>query len=295
MSNAAITPPRPKGPHLNALRAFEAAARLGNFIAAANELNVTPGAVSQHIKSLEAWVGVALFVRNHRGITLTPLGADLLPKFVEAFDRLGDAVQALRAQARPDVLRITALPSIAQLWLSERLRKLRAAVPDLRVSVFALDTVPNLQREPYDIALYFGEPSPGADEIAIQRDSIFPVCAPEIAAQIRTPSDTQTIPLLKDAAWHRDWDIWRSARAEPPAIPLAGPTYSLFSIALQEAMNGAGLLMAHAALVERPLAEGKLVAPFEDLLELDQHLVMKLAPRTAQNPNFDNISSALIG
>ena len=96
-----ISPPRPKGPPLNALRAFETAARRGSFTAAADELCVTPGAIAQHIKTLESWAGARLFIRQAHGVKLTTLGSDILPGFVSAFDQLGDAVQTLRARAEP--------------------------------------------------------------------------------------------------------------------------------------------------------------------------------------------------
>ena len=130
-----VSPPRPKGPPLNALRAFEAAARRGSFSAAADELCVTPGAVAQQVKSLEAWAGARLFLRHAQGVELTALGLDVLPGFVAAFDRLGEAAQALRSQAAPDTIGIAALPSIAQLWLSPRL----PANPGRRASHHHLD------------------------------------------------------------------------------------------------------------------------------------------------------------
>lgn len=106
-------PRQPKGPHLNALRAFESTARLGSFTAAAEELNVTPGAIAQHVKSLEAWAVSPLFVRHTRGVTLTPLGEELLPDFTRAFDHLSEAVQALRTKAAPQKVKIATLPAIA--------------------------------------------------------------------------------------------------------------------------------------------------------------------------------------
>ena len=108
-----LEPVRPKGPPLNALRAFESAARLGGFAAAASELCVTPGAITQHIKTLEAWVGAPLFKRHSKGVVLTTLGESTFNEFVQAFDQLGSAVQNLRSRAAPDTVRIAALPSIA--------------------------------------------------------------------------------------------------------------------------------------------------------------------------------------
>jgi LysR family glycine cleavage system transcriptional activator len=114
------TPLRPRGPHLNALRAFEAAARHGSFSLASDELCVTPGAVAQHIKSLESWANAQLFDRYPHGVKLTRLGYKELPSFVKAFDGLGEAVQTLRSYAAPEQLSIAALPSVAQLLLSSR-------------------------------------------------------------------------------------------------------------------------------------------------------------------------------
>ena len=125
----AVAPPRIKGPHLNALRAFESAGRLQSFAAAADELGVTAGAVSQHVKSLEAWAEGELFVRNAQGVVLTPLGEELLPGFTRAFDQLSDAVQDLRTKSAPNKISIAALPSVAQLWLSEKLGRLRQIAP----------------------------------------------------------------------------------------------------------------------------------------------------------------------
>ena len=134
-----LLPSRPKGPPLNALRAFESAARLGGFAAAAGELCVTSAAVTQHIKSLEHWVGAPLFERRSQGVRLTPLGNSALREFSSAFDQLGMAVQTLRARAEPQLLRIAALPSIAQLWLSPRLPAVHRELPDLKLSITAMD------------------------------------------------------------------------------------------------------------------------------------------------------------
>ena len=120
-----IEPPRPRLPPLNALRAFEAAARHESFTAAAQELGVTPAAIAQQVKSLEAWMRRPLFVRLSQGLRLTPAARQALPAFMRAFDDLGSATQGLRRAASPEELRIAALPSVAQLWLQPRLRGLR--------------------------------------------------------------------------------------------------------------------------------------------------------------------------
>ena len=252
-----------KGPHLNALRAFESAARLGSFTAAADELSVTPGAIAQHVKSLEAWAESSLFIRNTRGVTLTPLGEELLPDFTRAFDQLSEAVQALRTKAAPQQVRIATLPAIAQLWLSQRLGKLRQLIPEMSVSVVAAQTMPNLLREPFDIALFFEDGALANDECKIFQDRIFPVCSPDIAARLGTLSALGAETLLHDSTWADDWDLWLATSPGGGEINSSGPVFSLFSVALEEARNGAGVLMAHEALVTLFLKSGELVAPFD--------------------------------
>ncbi|MGJ8616901.1 MAG: LysR family transcriptional regulator, partial [Sulfitobacter sp.] len=137
-----IKPPRPRGPHLNAMRCFEASARLGGFSAAADELSVTPGAVSQQVKALEDWVGVPLFERRSQGVALTSLGIQVADEFMAAFDALGSALHSLRAKAPQTKINIAALPSVAQLWLGPRLPMVRATFPDLSISVTAMENPP---------------------------------------------------------------------------------------------------------------------------------------------------------
>ncbi len=268
-----LTPPKPAMPPLNSLRAFEAAARLGGFKAAAAELSVTPGAVAQHIKSLEAWAGAPLFERMSQGVRLTALGTAVNADFSAAFDQLGSAVNRLRADAGPSQVRIAVLPSIAQLWLSPRLPAVRALVPQTTISITALDHPPNLLREPFDLSIFFVEGEPGENQIEICRDVIFPVCAPKLASSLRSPADLGGQIFLHDARWTRHWSLWLEAVRED--IDPSGPTFSLYSLALQEAENGAGLLMGHEPLVRASLDAGKLVAPFEQVLELQRRLVIE--------------------
>jgi len=181
----AVHPRRPKGPPLNALRAFEAAARLESFVAAAEELNVTPGAVSQHIKALEGWAGTALFQRNPQGVLLLPAGRSLADDFTQAFDQLAAATQSLRNLAPKPEIHIAALPSVAQLWLPPRLGRLRGLRPDLNFSVTALETPPRLSRELFDMSVFFCELQDIEDQVVLTEDYIFPVGAPKLAENPR--------------------------------------------------------------------------------------------------------------
>jgi LysR family glycine cleavage system transcriptional activator len=290
-----VAPPRPKGPHLNALRAFESAARLGSFTAAAEELCVTPGAIAQHVKSLEAWAESLLFLRNFRGIELTPLGEELLPGFTAAFDRLNEAVQALRTRAAPQKVQVAALPAIAQLWLSERLGKLGRIAPDLSVSVTAVETCPNLSREPFDLTLFFEDDPVEEGAVEIFRDCIFPVSTPEIALRLTSVAALANEALLRDSGWSDDWDMWLSSVPGGAAIAARGPVHSLFAVALEAARHGAGILMAHEALVRPALESGALVAPFEEKLWLRRRLVMKTTPAFAATESYALIRKLFCG
>jgi len=275
-----VSPPRPKGPPLNALRAFEAAARLGGFAHAAEELCVTPGAVSQHIRALEDWIGADLFERRSQGVRLTKLGAEALPGFATAFDAMGAAVHGLRNAARHGTLHIAALPSVAQLWLSPRLPAVRAALPDLRVSVSAIETPPNLARDLFDLSLFIRPPTGARGERVLAQDMILPVCAPEIAARLGSPADLAGETFLHDSLWPEDWAHWARAVLPDTRLPTTGPSFSFYAIALEEARHGAGVLMGHQSLVQSALDDGSLIAPFAAPVPTGKALVL-------EHPAFD--------
>lgn len=251
-----VAPPRPKDLPLNALRAFEAAARLGGFTAAAEELGVTPGAVTAHVKQLEDRLGAPLFERSAKGVRLTAVGQRTLPGFIAAFDALGAAVHDLRAKAAPRIVHIATLPALAQLWLSPRLPALRARVPGVEISVTALEAPPNLKRAPYDLSLFHGN-----EGQILAEEQLFPVCAPALAGELQRPEDLHALPCLIDSAWINDWDVWAAHALPGQAFRPRGPVFSLYALAVEEAIRGAGVLMAHGTLVADALASGQLVAP----------------------------------
>jgi DNA-binding transcriptional LysR family regulator len=269
----AVNPPRPAVPPLNALRAFEAAARLGGFTLAAAELNVTPGAVAQHIKFLESWCGAALFERRAQGVVLTALGQSVVPEFVSAFDAISSASQLLRKRAAPLFVSIAALPSIAQLLLTEWLPVVRAEMPGLRVSVTALEVAPNLRREPYDLTLFIESNASGGILLG-GPDVLLPVCAPQFAAQLGCYQDLAEAPHISDQFWPRDWRRWWE-EVVGGEYTGTGPSYSLYSMAVAEALSGAGVLMGHRSLVQPLLARGELVAPFEQSVKIESALVLR--------------------
>lgn len=263
-----VAPPRPPALPLNALRAFEAAARLGGFAAAADELGVTPGAVSAHVKHLEQKLGAPLFERTARGVSLTALALKVLPDLTQGFDALAAACRTLQSEAAPQVVQVVALPSVAQLWLSPRLPGLRQAAPEIEISVTAMEVPPDLKRAPYDLYLFFGD-GPGEP---LAPDVIFPVCAPALASKLGQPQDLYAVPCLSDSTWSGDWAAWAAEAMPGRRFAPRGPVFSLYALAVEEAVNGAGVLIGHEALVAPLLASGRLVAPFDVRVRLRQHL-----------------------
>ncbi len=265
-------------PPLNALKAFEAAARHASFARAADELGVTPAAVSHQIKALEAWLGAPLFVRRAQGLGLTDTGRATLPALSAAFDALGRAVQDLRRASPRAHMAIAALPAIAQLWLAPKLPAAQAAFPRLRPSVHALETPPDLRRELFDLAIFYVREAPaGCRMVRVCDDVIFPACAPQFAGRLESPADLASVPLLRDTAWAGDWPCWLAAASLDGVPTDDGPAFSLYSMAVQAALDGTGVLMAHAALIAPHLASGTLIAPFPTVARSGLHLAI-LAP-----------------
>ena len=285
-----VAPKRPKGPPLNAMRAFEAAARHVSFVAAADELNVTPGAISQHIKTLEDWAGTALFRRNAQGVELTASGASLVARFTLAFDALADATRALRNMAPEVDFHIAALPSVAQLWLPSRLSKIRAQFPQITFSVTAMEDPPNLSRDLFDLAIFFDNPNGSPDSKPICDDNIVPVCA----AGPRTQTlDFQTATLLHDQTWLDDWALWAKETGTPIGDPQRGAKFSLYSLAVEEAKAGAGVLIGHLCLLEAALATGSLQRASKLTCNTGRALCAQMPDERRRRPETDQVVELL--
>ncbi|MCW1933857.1 LysR family transcriptional regulator [Pararhodobacter zhoushanensis] len=237
---------------LGALRAFEAALRCDGFAAAGEQLGVTAGAIAAQIARVEDWAGTPLFTRHARGVTATDRAGAVLP----ALSRALASLSGITAGTGTAPVRIAALPAVAQLWLAPRLPALRTALPGVRVSVTALERLPDAKRAPYDLALFFAET--GGQVLA--QDALIPVCAPGLAGRFNTPADLAGLPCLSDSAWAGDWRLWAAAAMPGRPVP-RGVEHSLYALAVDEAIAGAGVLMGHKALLDRHLAAGRLVAP----------------------------------
>lgn len=292
-------------PPLNSLRAFEAAARLGSFPAAARELNVTAGAISRQVRLLEDYLGVELFRRLPQAVELTGLARLALPKLEEGFARLAEAAELLRGSETLPVLDLHVAPGFATRWLVPRLQRFNERHPAIDLHLSAERALIDLQRPeegaaPEDtgratgggIAIHYGTgPYPGQEAIRLFEIRIQPVCSPQLlAAQpLATPADLAHTMLLHDETSHflhkqRDWAVWLRAAGALGVDPNKGLSFSHSALALDAAMQGVGMALGISVLVEDDLARGTLAAPFDLALPSRCSYWLVIPPRLATQP-----------
>jgi len=246
---------------LNALRAFEAAARHLNFTRAAAELCVSQGAVSHQVAQLEARLGVPLFRRLPRGLALTDEGQALVPVLVDAFDRIGATLDRYSDGRLREVLTLGVVGSFAAGWLLPRLDAFRRACPQVDLRVMTNNNRVDLAGEGLDLAIRFGDGAwHGVHAEPILTAPLTALCAPAIAERLFTPADLARETLLR--SYRADeWPRWfAAAGAEPP--PLRGPMFDNSVLMVAAAIAGQGVALAPAALFEPDLSAERLVRPF---------------------------------
>jgi DNA-binding transcriptional LysR family regulator len=246
---------------LNALRAIEIVARGGTLSAAAAELGVTPGAVSQHIRRAEARLGVVLFERTPRGLDPTPALEAALPLLSAGFRQVAEAVSLIEGDRR-GMLTITTAPTFAARWLVQRLGRFTRENPDMEIRFVATAQVVDLARSDVDCAIRLG---PGnfvgvlAEKLLPQ--PFFPVCAPDWRERLGTPADLGHVPIVIDEGTMVDWAAWFRA-AGAPMPKLAGLSFTDPILALEAALSGQGVMLAWQMVVQDALDAGRLVRPF---------------------------------
>jgi LysR family glycine cleavage system transcriptional activator len=270
-------------PPLNALRAFETAARHLSFAIAAKELHVTPAAISHQVKGLEDYFGQRLFRRLKRGLELTRAGQVLLPRLSEGFVRLGDAVAELRSIEEEGTLAVSAAPSFATRWLAPRLHRFVRSNPELDVRINAStrlidpgkdpsvsgDTVVGSPVEDADIVVRFGTGDyPGFRVDKLLNVTVTPMCSPRLlnnGQPLRVPADLEHQVLIHDNVRYDDgrslWDAWFAAAGLPDMDTSHGLRFSHALLALEAAADGMGVTMGMPVLAGTDLASGRLVAP----------------------------------
>jgi len=252
-------------PSLNALRAFEAAARLGRMTLAGAELSVTHGAVSRQVRQLEQSLGVALFEGPKTRLRLTEAGATLLPYLTEGLERMEAGVRAVADEAQ-GVLDVSSMGTFSMRWLIPRLHRFRKSHPDIEVRLVAGDGPPDFgRRDRFDIALRVG-PGPWPDDALatpLITEHIGAVMAPLIAGRLdpADPRSVSLVPRLESVTRPSAWSDWWSLVAVGPC-DLGGAPHEHFYFMLEAATGGLGACVAPWTLVMDDIRAGRLVAPF---------------------------------
>lgn len=252
-------------PPLNALRAFEAAARHLSFTLAANELHVTQAAVSHQVKALEAWLGVKLFRRLPRSLLLTDQGQALLPEIRAALDRMAQAVARVGSQGG-GTLTVSLLTTFALTWLVPRLHRFTAANPGIEVKMLTTPRLVDLHREDVDVAIRYAA-RPNRTGLRVHKlfdEMLTPLCNRSFRDRLKRPEDLAGVPLL-DTTGHNeeaDWSVWLDAaglvlRGKTPRI-----TFDSTKIAVDAAIEGAGVAIGQPSLFVHALSSGRLFQPF---------------------------------
>ena len=250
-------------PSLNGLRAFEAAARLGSFVAAGEELNVTQAAISRLVRLLEERLGFKLFDRMPNGLALTAQGRALQPGLTAAFDAIAGVTQQVAAMRSTPVLTLGVGPSFAVRWLIPRLASFYRQHPDIEVRLATGGAI-NPFKEDWTCGILLGNGDwPGHQAEPMFSADLFPVCARTIAQRLQKPADLAKEVLLEVQHSPEEWPLWLAAARVKLRANTLGPRFDNYAMALQAAVDGVGVAIGLRPYVEDDLASGRLVAPFK--------------------------------
>jgi LysR family glycine cleavage system transcriptional activator len=260
-------------PPLNALKAFEAAARHESFTRAADELCVTQGAVSHQVKALETELGIKLFNRERQRLIITEPGREYLAVLRDALDRIALGTERLVQRQRSGVLTVSTSPDFAAKWLVNRLGRFAEAHPDVDLRISATMHHVDFAREEVDIAVRHGDGNwPGLEAVRLFSEQLFAVCSPKLLSgprRIRQPAD-----LLRYALLHfddrKDWSRWLEAAGLADAKPVHGPVLNRASMLIDAAIDGQGIALARTTLAATDLISGRLVRPFGTALPVSK-------------------------
>ncbi|MEM6466263.1 MAG: transcriptional regulator GcvA [Pseudomonadota bacterium] len=256
-------------PPLRSLQAFEAAARHLSFAKAAHELNVTPGAISHQIKTLENWLGAPLFHRLTRALRLTEAGREAAPMLTEGFSLLSDATQRMTSFSDDALLTVSVSPGFGSLWLVPRLDQFRRKHPDIEVRIDGTDRLVDVTGGDADVAIRYGPggyPDLHSDRLFAMRAA--PVCSPETrdrGAGLRDPQDLKSHTLLH-VDWKEtegSWRTWLLAAGVRDVDPFKGPRFTKEEMAVRAAVDGEGIALIGDRMVASHLSSGRLVRPFD--------------------------------
>ena len=263
---------RPRLPPLNALKAFEAAARHESFTRAAEELCVTQGAVSHQVKALEADLAIKLFNRERQRLIITEAGRDYLAVVRDALDRIAVGTERLLHRQSAGVLTVSTSPDFAAKWLVHRLGHFAEAHAGIDLRVSATMHHVDFAREDVDMAVRHGDGNwPGLDAVQLSAEQLFAICSPKLMSgrRLARPADILKFPLIHLDS-RADWTKWLRVAGISDDNVRHGPVLNRASMVIDAAINGQGIALARTTLAAWDLINGRLVRPFAEALRLSK-------------------------
>ncbi|NRB05652.1 MAG: transcriptional regulator GcvA [Rhodobacteraceae bacterium] len=287
-------------PPLTALRAFDAAARHMSFAKAADELNVTPAALSFQIKTLEEHLGAPLFHRMNRAVALTEAGQTLAPSAADGFQMLAAGWQAALRSLDNQSLTVTAGPAFTAKWLAPRLYEFAQGHPEIELRFSAALRQMDFDRDAIDVAVRFGYgPDEGVWSLPLAEEWVSPVMLPDLAEKYPTPESLTEAPLIFDDSISflkpsADWATWFKAVGMDFA-PTHGPRFSQADHAIDAALAGVGVVLGRRALIVKDIADGRLVAPYKIALGTQARFRFLCALGTEDRPHIVAFREWMLG
>jgi LysR family transcriptional regulator, glycine cleavage system transcriptional activator len=286
------------------LQSFEAVARQLSFSKAAVELNVTPGAVSQQIRAFEERLGVKLFDRTNRSVALTRVAARMLPDVQAGLDLLSRACSNRSVPLGERTLTISVAPSFASKWLLPRLPSLYDQHADIDLRISATVELADFERDGIDLAIRLGHGRyPGLHAEPLFAEALTPLCSPKILkskGRLKTPDDLRKHRMIHDTSIpgqgeHSAWDKWLALAGAKHVSARRGARFTLAELAMQAAIDGAGIVLGRLVLAEGDLAAGRLVRPFKTVLPLDVSYFLVRSEEATPRPEMQRFRDWLFG
>lgn len=283
-------------PPLSALRAFEAVARQLSFTGAARELHVTPGAISQQVRVLEEQLGASLFHRSRRTVSLTAAGNAILPDVQAGFESLYRVLDQGLSRHASAALSISVAPSFASKWLLPRLPEFSTRFPDIELRISATAALADFSADGVDLAIRFGGGKYGSLHAErLFREVLCPMCSPRLTRggkrPLKLPGDLRHFRLIHDLSIPgkdpaSGWARWLQLAGAPEVDAGRGIRFTLAELALQAAVDGAGVVLGRVVLAERDLVQGLLIRPFEQELPISASYYLVMPRKNADRPEI---------
>jgi LysR family glycine cleavage system transcriptional activator len=287
---------RPRLPPLNALKAFEAAARHESFTRAAEELCVTQGAVSHQVKALEAELAIKLFNRERQRLIITEAGRDYLAVVRDALDRIAVGTGRLLQRQNAGVLTVSTSPDFAAKWLVHRLGHFAEAHAGIDLRVSATMHHVDFTREDVDMAVRHGDGNwPGLDAVQLSSEQFFAICSPKLLSgrRLGKPADILKFPLIHLDS-RADWAKWLQTAGMNDHNVKHGPVLNRASMVIDAAINGQGIALARTTLAAWDLLNGRLVRPFSEALRLSKTYWIVCPKATSNVPKIVTFRDRLL-